>query len=252
VADLRKFFDFYLKGVQNDWEQTPKVRLSVLNPGHEDTVNRPESTYPLQREKQQTLYLTNQNGKLEFSKTPQKHPSQVVYDSDDEDGVTFNITMPVASEYVGEFSLKLFVEADGADDMDLFAFVRKFDAQGNLLQPKVVTDRYYPGPNGRLRVSQRELDLQESTPQHLELAQTGEQKLFKDEIVSVEIPFWPFGMKWEAGETLALTICPKDKIVRPEFPELPPSPNINHGKHIIHFGGQYDAKLRLPLIVDED
>jgi uncharacterized protein len=30
VEDLRKFFDRYLKGIENDWEKTPRVRLSIL------------------------------------------------------------------------------------------------------------------------------------------------------------------------------------------------------------------------------
>jgi hypothetical protein len=33
VEDLRKFFDRYLKGIKNGWEKTPRVRLSVLDPG---------------------------------------------------------------------------------------------------------------------------------------------------------------------------------------------------------------------------
>jgi predicted acyl esterase len=30
VEDLRKFFDRYMKGIENGWEKTPRVRLSVL------------------------------------------------------------------------------------------------------------------------------------------------------------------------------------------------------------------------------
>lgn len=42
VEDLRRFFDRYLKGIENGWEETPRVRLSVLNPGGQDIVNRTE------------------------------------------------------------------------------------------------------------------------------------------------------------------------------------------------------------------
>jgi uncharacterized protein len=38
VRDLRRFFDRYLKGIQNGWEDTKRVRLSVLDPGGEDLV----------------------------------------------------------------------------------------------------------------------------------------------------------------------------------------------------------------------
>lgn len=28
--ELQKFFDRYMKGIENDWESTPKVRVSIL------------------------------------------------------------------------------------------------------------------------------------------------------------------------------------------------------------------------------
>jgi hypothetical protein len=30
IADLKKFRDFYMKGIQNDWEATPSARISIL------------------------------------------------------------------------------------------------------------------------------------------------------------------------------------------------------------------------------
>lgn len=33
TTDLLKFFDYYLKDIKNDWPETPKVRLSLLNMG---------------------------------------------------------------------------------------------------------------------------------------------------------------------------------------------------------------------------
>jgi hypothetical protein len=30
IQDLKKFLDFYTKGIQNDWETTPRARISVL------------------------------------------------------------------------------------------------------------------------------------------------------------------------------------------------------------------------------
>lgn len=34
IDDLQKFFDRYLKGIQNDWELTPKARVSILTYGN--------------------------------------------------------------------------------------------------------------------------------------------------------------------------------------------------------------------------
>lgn len=30
IADIKKFLDFYTKGVKNNWEETPKARISVI------------------------------------------------------------------------------------------------------------------------------------------------------------------------------------------------------------------------------
>lgn len=251
VENLRKFFDYYLKGLKNNWTDTPKVQMTVLNPGHKDIVCRAETAYPLERQRQQTLYLVNNSSKLELSKIPQVIESNICYDSSCTDGVNFTIKMPEATEYIGDFSLKLWVEAEGNDDMDIYAYIRKRDVHGNIVEPTVVTDRYYPGPNGQLRVSCRALDEKLSSTLSPVLKLTSSEKLHKHEIVAVDIPFWPFGMKWEAGETLELQICPTCKIVRPEFPDMMQNPTINKGTHVIHIGGQYKSALYLPIIEND-
>lgn len=40
--DLQKFFDRYLKGIENGWEDTPKVRLTMISFTGKDVVERPE------------------------------------------------------------------------------------------------------------------------------------------------------------------------------------------------------------------
>ena len=57
VEDLRRFFDRYAKGVANDWESTPKVRMAVLNPGGTDIVGRVETAYPPARAVTRKLFV---------------------------------------------------------------------------------------------------------------------------------------------------------------------------------------------------
>ena len=61
--DLRLFFDCYLKGMENDWEGTPRVRLSVLDPGGTDVVDRPEEEFPPARTQFLPLYLERGPGR---------------------------------------------------------------------------------------------------------------------------------------------------------------------------------------------
>ena len=245
VEDLRKFFDYYLKGISNGWENTPKVRMSVLNPGHEDIVDRPETVFPEPEE--MDLYLHNDNGILTLDTKPQETESIVSYNASDKEGIKFQFSITDELQWIGYGSLRLYVEIEEGNDMDVYAYARKVDADGKVQMPKVVTDRFYPGPNGQLRVSARKLDESKSTLMRPVLAQTDEEKIQPHEIVQIEIPFWPFGMKWEKGEMLELQICPEGKIIRPEFPQLPQIPTIGTGNQIIHIGGKYDCKLRIPV-----
>ncbi len=160
VADLRRFFDHYLKGVDNGWQATPRVRLSVLDPGNKDTVNRAENEFPLAREQYRRYYL-GMGGTL-VDTNPQQEAERS-YNTDRPENITFRKTFDRETEITGYINLKLWVEARDNDDMDIFAFVRKLDRSGNVVQREVVTGSPYVGPNGRLRVSLRALDPERST-----------------------------------------------------------------------------------------
>ncbi|CAI0648722.1 unnamed protein product [Colletotrichum noveboracense] len=79
--DLLRFFNRYLKGQKNDWETTPKVRLSVLHFGlvnQQDTVARPEADFPLARTQYTKLFLQGDNT---LSLNPDVSESALPYDS---------------------------------------------------------------------------------------------------------------------------------------------------------------------------
>ncbi|MBS5284761.1 MAG: CocE/NonD family hydrolase [Clostridiales bacterium] len=242
VEDLRKFFDYYLKDINNGWENTPKIRLTVLNPGHKDCIDRSETI--LEHKGEAILYL-NHEGIL--TKEPCRDKGTAEFDFKDGEGIHFNMIITEGIEWIGYGSLKLFVELETGDDGDIYVYVRKKDKDGNVIEIENVTQRYYPGPNGQLRLTARKLDTEHSTKLHPVLLQERRSPICAKEIVPVEIPFWPFGMRWEAGETLDLQICAVSKIVRPEFPDMLPAPNIGRGKIKIHFGKEYDSQLRMPI-----
>lgn len=248
VEDLRRFFDRYLKNIDNGWEATPRVRLSVFDPGNTDIVNRSEAEFPLQRQVVKPLHLGLENGTPVLRSQPQAGKAKVSYDVGEKEGASFSIVFDELTELTGYFNLKLWVEAEGNDDMDLFAFVRKRDRDGNIRGCPVVTERTHVGPNGRLRVSLRTTDPELSTELQPHMHFNQPLTLQPGEIVPVEIGFWPYGIRWQPGETLELVITGTDLLVRPEFPQIPPIPTINKGRHVIHFGGEYDSRLLVPFI----
>lgn len=250
VEDLRRFFDRYLKDMKNDWKKTPRVRLSVLDPGGEDQINRPEKEWPLARTQLQKLYLDATTNML--SPEQPKEAQTIRYKADDGKGqAIFTIKFKEDTELTGYMKLRLWVEADGANDMDLFVYVSKLDENGNAL-PAFVLGFPNPGSRGILRVSHRELDDSRSTDSEPYLRHRQEQLLKPKQIVPVEIAIWPIGMFWHAGQQLRLAIQGyaswwlEDKA----FPNGPVFKYDlrNKGEHIIHTGGKYDSHLLVPII----
>jgi uncharacterized protein len=166
---------------------------------------------------------------------------------------------------VGYMSVRLWVEAVDAEDMDLFLTVEKLDAEGNLLAPhREHADTYPispPGAPGRLRVSLRELDPALSTeflPVH---AFRHNQKLSPGEIVPVDIGLTPRPYHIEAGQQLRLTVAGwnvRGTGVDVESTEDGPlrqarmsgvSPLAdNRGTHVIHTGPDHRSSITLPVV----
>jgi predicted acyl esterase len=245
MEDLRRFFDHYLKGIENGWEKTPRVRLSVLDPGGIDQVNHPENEFPLKQTQCRSLYLDAATGTL--SPDPVAGQSEIRYKADDGQGqAVFSITFSKETELIGYMKLRLWVEASGSNDMDLFVLVQKLDEQGNILSP-LVWNRPAPVPTGRLRVSHRELDGSRSTAFEPVHTHRREQLLIPGQIVPVDIGLWPIGMLWHKGQQLRILVAGYDP-VPPLLPMMAQPATRNKGEHIIHTGGKFDSHLLVPKI----
>ncbi|MBP1628453.1 MAG: acylase and diesterase protein [Holophagaceae bacterium] len=265
--DLRRFFDCYLKGKDNGWEQTPPVRLAVFDGKGEDrdSVDRPEQAFPLPQTRYQALYLDSQ-GTLGTATGPE---ASLRYRGDDGKGkAVFTMRFGQDTELTGFMKLKLWVEAEGSNDMDLFVKVEKLDARGRVM-PKAnipmegfkksltrwlfrrgvekVAMAYYSGPKGRLRVSHRALDPLRSTPEQPYLTHAGLEPLAPGQVVPVEIALSPVSWVWRKGEQLRLTVAGYNLNPIP-LPGIPPIEMKNRGTHILRVGGPFDAHLLVPVI----
>ena len=268
VEDLRRFFDRYLKDIENGWEKTSRVRLSILDPGGADRTNRHENEFPLARTQYKSLYLDGRSGTL--SPNPVTEESSIRYTADDGKGqAVFTIRFDEETELTGYIKLRVWVEAKGSNDMDLYVKVQKLGRRGKLLSSQVMTPAnpiarslvkllwslkvkklallFFTGATGRLRVSHRALDATRSTPSEPYLTHCVEELLNPGQIVPVEIGIWPIGMRWHAGEQLRLIIAGYNLTPVP-LPGVKPPELRNRGEHIIHTGGRYDSHLVAPRI----
>ena len=144
VEETRAFFDHFLKGHNNGWEYTPRVRVCVLNPGGKDVVNRPETSFPLEREKPTQLYLDATNHKM--TADAPKSEKSVTFDAQS-GSTTFSHVFSERAELTGYWGARLYVEAIGNNDIDLFVKWNKTDSKTGQTIEHVNIDVGHLQPN---------------------------------------------------------------------------------------------------------
>jgi uncharacterized protein len=260
VEDLRRFFDHYLKGADNGWEQTPRVRYSVLDLEGGNRVNQPAGEFPPEDVVYTKYYLEGRRRTLGTEMPSAAVPA--AYDTESKPGLaSFTVRFTEETVLVGYPKAHLWVEAKGADDMDLFVLVQKLDAHGTALQEFTIPNQSamvqdltergasvlrYKGSNGRLRVSARHLDKALSTDSVPEHSFDRVEKLAPGEVVDIEIDLLPIGLVFYPGQQLRFVISAHNALgahmpaIRDCIPE-------NSGEHIIHTGGSEASYLQLPV-----
>ena len=268
AADLKKFLDHYLKGIDNGWEKTPRVRACVFDMGGEDILNRPEEDFPYARSVNKKLYLNVNNGQLEddnqadvsvkdYDSTPEKlcvlsgvprgkktlEDLPVEYDVDDPGFLSFKYTFEEDTEISGYSKVKLWMQNEEYNDMDVYVKFTKLDENGEI-QYHYTSIGKFVGPGGRLRASLRQLDVEKSTENEPVHPYTTPAYLEPEDIVPLEIGIWPTSMLFKKGETLCLTISGYDYMGM--IPWAAKTENMNKGRHKLYTGGKYDSYLVIP------
>lgn len=251
VEKQRQFFDRFLKGIDSEVKNWPKVTLEIRERFFIGNF-RNEKEWPLARTQYTKLFLNAGDKKL--SKTPFKKEAQVRYNVNDLADKTqraqFEFEFDKKTELTGHMMLKLWVQADGGEDMDLFVAIEKIDRSGDIV-PFQFYSNHEDGPVavGWLRVSHRELDQERSTPYQPFHKHQKEIKLKAGEIVPVEIEIWPSGTLFEQGEKLRLVVQGHDIYAYPEQQLVcGHKASVNQGEHVIDTGGRYDSHLLVPVI----
>jgi len=257
-ADLLKFFDYFLRGAHNGWQDTPKVRMAVLDPGGEDRLNVPYTSWPLQQTRYERLYL---GADQHLQATPSAKAVETRYPATAGESV-FTYRFAKDTQLTGYLKAHLWVEAKDANEADLFVLVEKLDKDGKLLVPDEASARqYFPvppaGAHGRLRASLRKLDATLSTDFMPIQSFDQPQPLHPGEIVLVDIAIMPASEVFHAGQQLRLTIAGHEFKAAPAPPPagvlsfmrpLPSVPTNNAGVHVIHGGGDHPSFLQIPVI----
>ncbi|WP_019554971.1 CocE/NonD family hydrolase [Propionispira raffinosivorans] len=264
--DLRRFFDYFLKGQENGWRATPPVRLTVVDFANNDIIDRPEREFPIARAMPIDFFLNAENLSLQ-----ETCPETATVKYDAETGEShFDFTFAKVVELNGYPELHLFVEAEGSDDADIFVRLTKLSSkgepQGRILIPKeepeynAIWDEVevfttgvgrslycYDGPWGRIRASRRGFI---TNPREIPKYNSAEERLSPGEVAEIKLTLAPTAMMIHPGETLRLTISGKNLVAW----QLPGGANPvalrNQGKHVLHTGGARPSRVILPIIAD--
>ena len=240
------FFDRFLKDIPNETDDWHPVALEIRERYYQGEM-RHEQEWPLARTQYTKSWLHARERTLRAK--PAEQEALTAYDATT-GLVHFDRTFDEDTEITGYSKLRLWVSAEGSDDMDLFVALQKLDADGNKVNfPFFSTFEDGNVALGWLRVSRRELDEQKSTPHQPKYAHQRDQLLNEGEIVPVDIEIWPSSTMFRAGETLRVVVQGHDVnryeeglfAQRHEYLK-------NKGRHLIHTGGRYDSYLLLPTI----
>jgi predicted acyl esterase len=265
--ELQAFFDKYLKGMDNGWEKTPKVRMTVLRYGESDpTENIVVPDFPIPQTKYTELFFGD-NEKLLTSAPSAAGLSS--HDSTTMLGSKFTYTFPSKTRLIGIPKAIVHVSCDSADDMDIFVLIRKLDKDSNgMLSLNIpwhaapvkriadIADKdmsdliLYVGPVGMLRASHRAIDKSKSMhPQYPFHPHEREDKVPRGTVVELEIGMWAMGVEYEAGESLQVQILGGNPSIA-AFKPLASKPRngANVGMHDVHFGGRTPSRIVLPFL----
>ena len=260
VADLRRFFDHYLKGVDNGWEHTPRVRYCVLDLAGGDRVDLTADSFPPADVVSTRYYLDGATRTL-ATEAPAAGAEAAYTVGASPEAVSFLTRFQAETVLVGYPTAHLWVEARGASDMDLFVLVQKLDAQGSPMAtfttPNTTARMHdltehgatilrYRGSDGRLRVSARHLDPELSTADVPVHTFDRVEELVDGQVIDIRIDLLPLGLVFRPGEQLRFVISSAN-LLGTLMPGIDEYAGANSGTHVVHTGGDRASYLQLPV-----
>jgi uncharacterized protein len=256
IALQRRFFDRYLKEIDNGWESEPKVTVELRS--HDDGITGlvEGKEWPLPETKFVAWHLDAGSKSLAADKPAAGSISHKALS----DGTTF-VSPPLAEDtwIAGPVRLTLFASSD-TEDMDIFATLRAFSPDGKEVTFLSAIDPKCPISQGWLRASHRKLDAAATTAFRPVHTHDERQPLVPGEAYALDIEIWPTSVTLPTGYRLALTIQGKD-FERPDEPgpfkgsgffthenDVDRPAAIFGGTQTLHTGGAQDSVLLVPVI----
>jgi uncharacterized protein len=264
VGLQRRFFDHFLKGKDNGWQDQPHVQLQVRYPG-ERFVQRYENEWPIARTAWTKYHLSSRPISIGPQEPDRK--GDVSFRALGE-GLTF-LSEPFTreTEITGPIAARLQISSN-TSDADLFLILRLFAPDMKEVTFRGALDPHTPVAQGWLRASHRKLDPEKSEPYRPWHTHDLHEPLVPGSVYSLDIELWPTSIVVPEGYRIGLSIRGRDYVytggsggrlsnMKNEFtgcgPFLHDDPRDRtmdrfDGVTTIHTGAEHENFLLLPII----
>jgi predicted acyl esterase len=202
-----KFFDHFLKGVDNGWADRPRVQLQVRHTRRFE--ERFEDAWPLPSTAWTKFYLDPHRQTL--SPDAPKTPATLDFAALG-DGLTF-LSEPLAeeTEITGPSAARLRISSS-TEDADVFLVLRVFTPDLREVTFMGAIDPHTPIAQGWLRASHRRLDPDLSEPWRPYHTHDRVEPLTPGQPVDLDVEIWPTSIVVPKGHRIALSVLGRDYI----------------------------------------
>ncbi|KAM0789203.1 hypothetical protein ACM66B_000048 [Microbotryomycetes sp. NB124-2] len=271
--ELHQFYDYYLKGKQNGWEKTPRIRWALLQFGDREAIENVElDAFPPKQTQYKEFYLAH-DGKLSETKPEQSGVASYISRGEGSGDVSFDIKFDKKTTLLGIPKAEVFMSCKDHDDFYTHVTLKKLDENGKILAHQTIPrergwaktqaeiaekDRtallLHHGSMGILRASHRKYDPSRNVcgiENWLFHPHEVEEKVTPGDIVKLDIGIWAAGVVFYPGESLRVEFTGtgmRNHELRHFTTKWPAESTWNHGTHNVHFGGEYPSKVILPFV----
>jgi hypothetical protein len=201
----KRFFDYFLKGIDSGWRHQPRVQLQVRR--LDGFVERMEDEWPIARTRWTRLYLNPADRSLSW--TPVAATGRIEYDAMGAGATFLSPPLDRETEITGPSAARLFVSSS-TTDADLFVVLRVFAPDGKEVVFQGAIDPHTPIGQGWLRASHRKLNPELSTPYRPYHTHDERQPLTPAQVAELNIEIWPTSIVVPPGYRIGLTVRGKD------------------------------------------
>lgn len=242
----RKFFDYFLKGIENGWMEQPKVKLFIRHPYEKFTV-RYEEDWPIKGTEWKSFFL--HSDQQQILETCPERENELSFQAQKESVTFMTETFSRETEFTGPAAVKLFISST-VKDADLVLALRLIGPDGEEVTFQGASAPSVPLTMGWLRASHRKLDKEKTLPYRPWHTHDEIQYLEPFDIYELDIELLPTSIVVPPGFRLALTVQAHDweRSVSFQDDNWDQRPELYGGKTTIHSGPSHPSYLLLPHI----